>query len=245
MCYYVEYIEKFENYFLNQFGEILDENTIDAALILEVSTYHFVGGFEHPKFPVVFYQGVGLMEWGLIPNWIKNAVQAKDIRTKTLNAVSETAFEKPSYRDSIKKRRCLLNVTAFFEWRDLGGKKYPYRISLKQQGTFALGCIYDKWVDKETGEIMMTFSVLTTKANDLMEKIHNLKKRMPLIIDRNDFKKWLDPDSNKEEVIQLMQPFPSGKMTAYTIGQYANSTRNNRNIPEISSAVTYPEIDEI
>lgn len=245
MCYYVEYIEKLENYFLDQFGQVLDKSIIEGAHLLEIPFYHFVGGFEHPSFPIVTNTGVQLMEWGLIPFWTKDAAQAKDMRIKTLNAIGETAFDKPSFRESIKKRRGLLIVTAFFEWRDFAGKKYPYRISLKDQSAFALGCIYDKWVDKETGEIKSTFSIVTTAANPLMEKIHNLKKRMPLIIAPDNFQRWIDPNLGKEEVQGLIKPYPVEQMTAYTISQFANNSRNYRNTPEISEPVIYPEIEAI
>ncbi len=245
MCYYVEYIEKLDNFFLSQYGEVLDQNSIDAFLQFDTPLFYFVGGFEHPKFPIVHHSGVDLMEWGLIPFWTKDATQAKDIRVKTLNAVSETAFEKPSFRESIKKRRGLLTVTAFFEWRDVAGKKYPYRIALQDQQVFSLGCIYDNWVDKETGEMRMTFSILTTEANELMANIHNSKKRMPVIIEKENFKRWLDPTTNKEEIINLMQPLNADKMCAHTISQFANNSRNYRNIPGISEVVNYPEIEAL
>lgn len=245
MCYYVEYLEKFENYFLSQLGEVLDRNRIDAALYFDDPIYYFVGGFEHPKFPVVVHEGVETMEWGLIPYWVKDPEQAEELRRMTINAVSETAFAKPSFRESIAKRRGLLHVTAFFEWREVNGKKYPYRISLKDQKTFAIGCIYDKWVDRETGEVRTTFSILTTEANEIMAKIHNKKKRMPVIISRADYKKWLDPNSIKEEITQLMQPCATEQFTAYTISQFANSTRNYRNVPEMSTAVGYPEVEPL
>lgn len=245
MCYYVEYIEKLENYFLDQFGQVLDKTIIEGAQLLEIPFYHFVGGFEHPAFPIVTNAGVETMEWGLIPFWTKDMAQAKDIRIKTLNAIGETAFDKPSFRESIKKRRGLLIITAFFEWRDVAGKKYPYRITLKDQGKFALGTIYDKWVDKSTGEVKTTFSIVTTPANELMEKIHNLKKRMPLIIPPGEFKHWLDPNAGKEQVLALIKPYPADQMTAYTISQFANSSRNYRNVPEISEAFIYPAIEAV
>ncbi len=241
MCYYVEYIEKLENYFFDQYGRILDRSFMPASFLFDLPFY-FVGGFEHPKLPVVHNAGVEMKEWGLIPFWTKDATQANDLRVKTLNAVGETAFEKPSFRDSIRKRRGLLTVTAFFEWRDVGGKKYPYRISLLNHKIFSLGCIFDNWVDKETGEVKSTFSILTTNANDLMAAIHNSKRRMPVIIEQGNFKQWLDPETDQEQILALMAPLSSEKMTAYTISQFANSSRNNRNIPEISEPVDYPEV---
>ncbi len=243
MCYYVEYIEKLESYFYNQYGEVIDWHAMDVSFLDNLPDFYFIGGFEHPKMPLVYHNGIEMMEWGLIPYWVKDAAQAADIRLKTLNAVSETAWEKPSFRESIKKRRGLLTVTAFFEWRQHQGKKYPYRIAVRHKKLFSLGCIFDQWVDKTTGEIKKTFSILTTQANELMAEIHNSKKRMPLIIAEPDFKAWLNPATPREEVTALMKPCNTNELTAYSIAQFANNSRNYRNVPEISEPVVYPELE--
>ncbi|MCX6273786.1 MAG: SOS response-associated peptidase, partial [Bacteroidetes bacterium] len=175
--------------------------------------------------------------------WAKDLKSANDIRSKTLNAVGETVFEKPSFRKSIVSKRCLLGINGFYEWRDFNGKKYPYHIQLKGGELFSLGCIYENWLDKSTGEIKDTFSVLTTEANPLMEKIHNLKKRMPLIISREDECKWIDPTLNTEKIKNLIKPYQENEMEAYTISTDANSARKNRNIKEILKPVAYAELD--
>ena len=136
----------------------------------------------------------------------------------------------------------MLGVSGFFEWRDVNKKKYPYFIKTNNSELFSLGCIYETWVDKNTGELHNTFSIITTVANPLMEKIHNVKKRMPLIIAEEDERKWVDPSTGIDEIRSLIKPYNESEMTAYTISQAANSARANRNVPEILNAVNYPEL---
>lgn len=210
--------------------------------IPELPFHNLVSGFGYPALPVVTDDGLFLYEWGLIPSWVKDTATANDIRTKTLNAVGETAFEKPSFRKSIASNRCLFPVSGFYEWREFKGNKYPYFIQVADADYFSLGAIYDMWINNDTGEIKNTFSIITTPANPLMEKIHNLKKRMPLILSPEDEMKWLDPMLNTSEIKNLIQPFPESKMSAYTISRTANNTRANRDVPEIVKPVYYPEL---
>ena len=243
MCYNIQYIEKRAEKYKQRYSEIIPPAWNNYKLFDEVTPYYFVSGFVHPHLPIVKSDGVFLYEWGLIPFWAKDLKGANDIRSKTLNAVGETVFEKPSFRKSIVSKRCLLGINGFYEWRDFNGKKYPYHIQLKGGELFSLGCIYENWVDKSTGEIRDTFSILTTPANPLLSKIHNLKKRMPLIISRNHESEWVDPKLNAEKIKDLIKPFPDKEMEAYTISTDANSARKNRNSPEILSPVTYAELD--
>jgi putative SOS response-associated peptidase YedK len=138
----------------------------------------------------------------------------------------------------------LLPVSGFYEWREFKGNKYPYYIRLAETDYFSLGSIYDTWLNYETGELKNTFSIITTPANPLMEKIHNLKKRMPLILSPGDEMKWLDPGLKTDQIKELIKPFPEIKMTAYTISRDANNAKNHRDYPEIMNPVNYPELVE-
>jgi len=213
-------------------------------ILPELPFHNLVSGFNHPSLPIINQNGLYLYEWGLIPSWVKDTNAAEDISSKTLNAVGETVFEKPSFRKSIASKRCLFPVSGFYEWREFKGIKYPYYIQLEDTDYFSLGSLYDTWTNHETGEIKNTFSIITTPANPLMEKIHNLKKRMPLILSPEDEMKWLDPDLKTEQIKELIKPFPETKMTAYTISRDANNSRYNRDIPEIRNRVLYPELVE-
>ncbi len=209
---------------------------------IEFPTYYFVSGFSHPTLPIITKNGIELADWGLIPFWIKDENAATDIRTKTLNAISDTVFEKPSFKKAIQSQRCLLPINGFYEWRDFNKTKYPYLIQLKDKSIFSLGCIYDIWVDQATGEIRKTFSILTTTANPLMEKIHNLKKRMPLIIHEDDERMWIDDSLKTEEIKKMIQPFDESAMTAYTISRDVNNSRFDRNVEHIIHPVQYIEL---
>jgi putative SOS response-associated peptidase YedK len=142
-------------------------------------------GFNFPSLPVITNednQHSVSHRWGLIPFWVKDYESAIKIRQRTLNARAETIFEKPAFRQAIISKRCLVLVDGFFEWRHENKKTYPYYIRLKNQAPFAFAGIWDSWKNPETRE--QIYAVITTKANPLLEKIHNTQKRMPVILAR-------------------------------------------------------------
>lgn len=235
-------MQKRQQKFAERYKEISLPDWSIKTVPEELPTYYFVSGFSHPQLTIVKHDGIFLFEWGLIPLWIKDIESANNIRSKTLNAVGETVFEKPSFRKSIATQRCLLGVSGFYEWRDINNVKYPYFIKTLSSDIFSLGCIYESWVDKSSGEIRNTFSIITTPANPLMEGIHNIKKRMPLIISTEDEKKWIEPTLTKAQINALIKPYNDSDMTAYTVSQTVNSARNNRNVPESTVEVNYPEL---
>jgi putative SOS response-associated peptidase YedK len=242
MCYNIAYLEHRIEKYAERYKHSLPPDWSKRTPQLELPTYYFVSGFAHPLLPIVNHEGISLYEWGLIPFWIKDAKSAGEINRKTLNAVGETVFDKPSFKKSIASQRCLLGVNGFYEWREFNNKKYPYFIKIKSNEIFSLGCIYESWADKSTGEIRNTFSILTTAANPMMEKIHNMKKRMPLIIPEKDEKKWIEPLLSKAKIQELIKPYDEADMTAYTIWNSVNNPKNNRNIPEIMNRYDYAEL---
>lgn len=245
MCYNIAFLEKRQKKYAERYKDLIPSAWNQQLELLQFPQYYFVSGFSHPHLPVITHSGVNLFEWGLIPSWIKDTHSANDIRNKTLNAVGETVFEKPSFRKSIITKRCLLGVSGFYEWREFSGKKYPYFITAGSDELFSLGCIYDSWTDKSTGEIRNTFSILTTAANHLMEQIHITKKRMPLILKRRDEPRWTDPTLSEDEIHALIHPFPAPDMKAFTVGRFINNARNQRNIPESLLPVNYNELPEL
>src|SRR6202008_4937300 len=106
------------------------------------------------------------------------------------------------------QKRCLIFVDGFYEWRDYKKKKYPYFIKVKNQKAFALGGIYDSWVNESTGEIITSCSIITTEGNALMNQIHNTQKRMPLIFTKDKMMEWLSPNLTKEQIIGSMKILP-------------------------------------
>jgi putative SOS response-associated peptidase YedK len=242
MCYNVAYIEKRGEKYAARYKNAMGVQQELKLETQELPTNYFFSGFTHPKLPLVKYDGIGLYSWGLIPAWIKDEKNAFEIRTKTLNAMGETVFEKPSFRKSMAAQRGLLGVFGFYEWRDVHKVKYPYFIRAKGQEFTSLACIYEDWNNPETGQTHSTFSIITTAANPLMEKIHNVKMRMPLILSPEDEAAWLNPELNQEKVKQLIRPFDEIKMEAYPVSQMLNNPRNNRNVPEAILPVDYPSL---
>lgn len=204
--------------------------------------YYHENGFDfHPSPVLVDKETIGLFNWGLIPWFTKSMEDARMLRSKTLNCISEEMFEKPSYRDSVKDgKRCLIPMTGFFEWKwqdSKGKEKTPYYIHLKGQKIFSVAGLYSTWHDKATGTDHNTYTVLTTKANPLMEEIHNSKKRMPVIIPREYEKDWLSLNLSKEDVLALCQPFDSSKMDAYPISKLITSRKEDSNVPQVLQRV--------
>jgi putative SOS response-associated peptidase YedK len=206
---------------------------------------HHASGFELGIWPIVFGSSPGeilLLNWGLIPGWAKDLVQALEIRTKTLNARAETVFEKPAFSSPITNKRCLVPSTGFFEWLSAGKKKYPHFVFLPSNEIFSMGGIWEEWVDKSTGEVMKTFSILTTEANPLMQRIHNVKKRMPLILGKDAEREWLREDLSNKEILDLCVPYPQEEMEAYPVSRLLSARDRNTNVPEVKEKAEYPEL---
>jgi putative SOS response-associated peptidase YedK len=150
-------------------------------------------GFMFPKTPVITNTEkakIQLFQWGLIPFW------AKDDRIKkyTLNARIETLTEKPAFKNSVN-HRCLILTDSFFEWQWLdekGKQKQKFLITLPNNEPFAFAGLWSEWTNKQSGEIINTYTILTTEANELMSKIHNTKKRMPVILSQHNETDWLN-----------------------------------------------------
>ncbi len=208
--------------------------------------FYNVSGFAHPQLPVLT-QGnrkeFQLYYWGLIPAWCPDEAKAGELSNMALNAKAETIFEKPMFRESIIRRRCILPVNGFYEWREENKIKYPYFIYPKNGGLFTFGCISDTWADKHTGEILNTFSIITTRANPVMETIHNKKKRMPLLLDDAGWQPWLDNSASKEEIIKLMKPAPDEWMGYHTISKAISRKETDTNYEGIEAEVKYPELE--
>jgi putative SOS response-associated peptidase YedK len=149
-------------------------------------------GFTFPKTPVITTQEpntLQLFNWGLLPHWAKE----KEFAKNTLNAKLETLQEKPSF-STILHQRCLIPANGFYEWQWLdskGKQKQEYFIHLPDEQLFAFAGLWSKWIDSNTDEIMYTYTIITTNANELMASIHNTKKRMPVILLPASSNKWL------------------------------------------------------
>jgi len=184
-----------------------------------------------------------LFRWGLIPNYMTDKEKAMVLRTQTLNCISEEMYEKPSFRDAIKNaQRCLIPVTGFFEWHWLDEKgtvKIPYYVTFRDQQIRSMAGLYSRWKDKETNEYYYSYTVLTTRANAILEYVHNNKKRMPVFIAKEDEKTWLNKDLSQKDVLELCQPLQDPSMRAYTISKLLTTKNIVTNVPEVLSPMNY------
>ena len=159
-----------------------------------------------------------LMRWGLVPSWAKDV----SISNKMINARAETLFEKPSFRNAIAKRRCLIPTDGFYEWKATPFGKVPQHIHLQSQGLITFGGLWESWLDGEERELR-TFTIITTTPNALMAEIHD---RMPVIIAPQDRERWLDPQTPLAEIQAMLAPYPDGQLVADAVGHLVNSPRN-------------------
>lgn len=206
--------------------------------------YH-TSGFDLPQLPVITNEQptqIQLFTWGLIPFWVKEKKTAEEIRLKTMNARAESIFEKPSFRHAAEKKHCLVLADGFFEWQEYQGKNYPYYIRLKNKKPFAMAGLWDTWKDPRTAEMLQTYTIITTKANPLMEQIHNKKKRMPVILPKDQERNWINPSLSKQVAEALLVPYDEQLMEAFTISRLITSKQRNPNVAEVQAPFSYPEL---
>ncbi|HLR37458.1 MAG TPA: SOS response-associated peptidase family protein [Chitinophagaceae bacterium] len=196
--------------------------------------YH-VSGFTRPFLPVTLNnnkQSIIAARWKLIPFWVKNEADAAKY-ANTLNAEGESIFTKASYKPYIGKQRGLLYVDGFFEPHQVKGVKESqnYYIYKPNHKIFTLGIVYSIFADQDTGETYPTFSIITTKANSLLEEIHNVKKRMPLIIPENKREDWLSANT-EPHIKELIKPY-QGTLDTHQVYRVTGSRGENTNRPDI------------
>ena len=203
---------------------------------------YYFNAFEIPDLPVIQVEdpeSINLVKWGLIPFWVRDSKAASEIRLKTFNARAETIREKPSFRGAVKSKRCLVLVRGFYEWQHRGSEKIPHYIYLEGEQPLALAGLYDDWTDRDTGEVIQTCSIITTAANPLMEKIHNSKKRMPIILQEAVEKPWIDPDLAAEDAVKYLKPVHEKEMRFHTISRLISKRGVDKNVPALVEPYSY------
>jgi putative SOS response-associated peptidase YedK len=226
-------------------GTLLSRYNAQFIEEIEIQPTYYLNSFSLPIHPVITNEDKShfqMFTWGLIPFWVKKQEFADKIRTQTMNARAETLFEKPSFRNSIKVKRCLIPSDGFFEWRYFLGKNYPYFIRLKNKEIFSFAGIWDNWKNPETSQIINTFSIITCEPNDLLRKIHNKKQRMPVILFKDKESDWLSNDLTKEEINSYLSPYPEEELEAYTISRLITSKTQEKNVEEVIKPYNYPEL---
>ena len=154
---------------------------------------------------------VSLLQWGLIPNWSKDA----SIGLKLANARAETVAEKPSFRSAFRSRRCIVPASGFYEWKSEGRNKQPYYFRYRSGDPLAIAGLWESWRDS-TGNIVRTFCVITTTANTTVAPVHD---RMPVLLAPSDFAEWLDPDTKGHDVAALLVPCRSDLMECWPVSK--------------------------
>jgi putative SOS response-associated peptidase YedK len=161
--------------------------------------------------------------WGLVPHWAKDP----SIGSKMINARAETVADKPSFRNPLRRRRCVIPASGFYEWKlnDDGKTKTPMYITVDQGKPFAFAGLWDHWGD-DKGNELTSCTIITTTPNALMEQIHN---RMPVILDEPAMRRWLDPaEQPAERMLELLNPFDPARMQARAVSRAVNNPRNDR-----------------
>jgi putative SOS response-associated peptidase YedK len=210
--------------------------SVETSALFDFDFNYFYKAFSNPLLPVIAQEKpseVRMMEWGLIPAWAADRKKAEQVRKGTYNARAESLHEKPSFREPFRNGRCLVIARGFFEWQLVNGKKIPWYISLKSKQPFAFAGLYDSWKDPHEEQIRHTFSIITTTANPLMEKIHNTKKRMPVILSESTEDQWISGDMSLHKANQLLLPFDEAELQAHTVSPSLSAAHNNPQDPDI------------
>lgn len=226
-------------------------NEADVAYWREVlkryDEWFMASGFRHPNF--IIYDNIKPFEpkssvWGLIPDW---AETPESIWNNTLNARGETIFEKSSFRKSANEKRCLIPVDEFYDFHDFRGKKYPFYITRKNDEPLYFAGLWNEWTNKDSGEVLNIFSIVTTRANPLMSKIHNKPKfsndpRMPVMLPENLLEEWLKPLSRKE--LQELATFQlsDSELDSWTVKPLSGKLSPG-NVSEASDRFKYEDLE--
>lgn len=161
--------------------------------------------------------------WGLVPGWAKDLKSAS--KYSLINARGEEIAEKRTYAGPYKNRRCIVPLSGFVEWKREGDSKRPFAIYLKDQSIMSVAGIWEEWTSRDDGEIIHSFAVITTGANDFMSNIHD---RMPVILTREDEDEWLDPGNrDTAQLGKLLKPCPNSWLKTHEISTRVNSPKNN------------------
>ena len=192
------------------------ENRLDQL----IPRYNIAPG---QQIPVVISKSpnrVLMMHWGLIPHWAKDP----KISYKMINARIETIAEKPSYRASVKNKRCIIPASGFYEWQATKEGKQPHFIHLKKHPLFGFAGLYDIWKN-ELGEEIYSCTIVTRAANHFMAKIHD---RMPVILHPEHETKWLNKEiTDPQDALMFLEPTKDSEMEEYEVSKEVNKPAND------------------
>jgi len=186
------------------------------------------------------HRQLGTFHWGLVPSWAKDPA----IGNRMINLRDDTVKDKPSFRRTLTKRRCIIPADGFYEWKDMGKgrKKQPFFIRARSGEPLALAGLWEVWKDAEQqdAEWLRSCTIITTEPNALLKSIHN---RMPVVLPPEAWDTWLDPANNDAEVLaKLLVPAPDDLLELYPVSTEVNSVQNNG--PQLVIPLEGHEADE-
>ncbi|MGA2111709.1 MAG: SOS response-associated peptidase [Anaerolineales bacterium] len=164
-----------------------------------------------------------MLRWGLVPSWARDP----RVGARLINARAETASNKPAFRSALAKRRCLILADGFYEWEQVGIKgrpaRKPYHVRLSSGDPFVFAGLWESWQDPQ-GKELRSCTILTCQANELIARFH---QRMPVILGPQAARSWMEPSQVAGDLVQLLVPFASDRMTIKAVGPIVNNPRND------------------
>jgi len=168
--------------------------------------------------PALDKHGVVPMRWGLIPSWWSKPL--KEFKLATFNARAETVAEKPMFRDSFKKRRCLIPASGYYEWKDTPDGKQPYYFTRRDGQLITIAGLWSNWKDKATGDDLKSCTMVITEPNKFVAEFHD---RMPVILEAKNFEQWESGDV--KDASALMKPAADDLLEKRPVSKRVNSSR--------------------
>ncbi len=183
-----------------------------------VSRYNIAPGTPVPAARAAPQRESCALRWGLVPSWAR-----EDVGFKLVNARAETLVEKPAFRDALRRRRCVIPVSGFYEWQTVGRAKKPWLFRWRDEQPFALAGLWESWRAPD-GTTLETCAVITVEPNELMRPLHH---RMPVMLTPGQFDPWLDPAvAEPEKLRPLLRPPPAAAMSAVALDSYVSNVRH-------------------
>ena len=166
-------------------------------------------------------RGITAYRWGLIPHWADSA----KVGSRMFNARAETLVNAPAFRDAFQRKRCLVPVECFYEWRREGEVRQPYTIGRADGAPLVLAGLWDGWRDPATDTVRRTFTIVTSAPNEAMATIHN---RMPVILAESDWAAWLDRDyPDRGRLLAMLEPSDGPELAIRAVSPLVNNVRND------------------
>ena len=182
-----------------------------------VPRYNIAPGDDLPAIENGSPDEIRFPRWGLVPSWVDDL----DDWPAPINARAETVAEKPSFRDAFAERRCLVLADGFYEWKGERCSKQPYRVVRPDEEPFAMAGIWETY--EANGDVLETTAVITTDANETLRPIHD---RMPVILDRDEERRWLESD-DLADLQSLLDPVDPDTLRAYPVSTAVNDPSND------------------